>query len=59
MKYCHGIIEIWTKNHLGSDSKCNIMNLQHPNYFTKIKTNINMFTCSEGGLKFVLSKIAN
>ena len=27
MKYCHGLIELWIKNHLVSDNTCNIVNL--------------------------------
>ena len=47
MKYCHGIIEIWMRNHLVSVSNCNIVNLRCPN-FSQEMTNTDKFTCTVG-----------
>ena len=56
MKYCHGVIEVWMKNHLVSDSDCNTVGLQFPLNLQGITNNVGLaFSVGDTILRFTLT----
>ena len=56
MKYCHGVIEVWMKNHLVSDSDCNTVDLQFPLNLQGITNNVGLaFSVGDTILRFTLT----
>ena len=56
MKYCHGVIEVWMKNHLVSDSDCNTVDFQFPLNLQGITNNVGLaFSVGDTILRFTLT----